>query len=173
MASQNKTLSLAEVSVGSIMTRQVRTIEGSRLLIECVRIMRDANIGSIVVLGSDDKPVGIFTERDLIRRMADRPESLELPMSQVMSKPLTTISPSATIWDAITLMGRSNIRRLPVVDKEKKLVGILTETDVFRLILSQQTLLLESISESIPVGTREKLKEMVDRLGMGKPPARV
>lgn len=152
------------------MTKQVKTIGGSRLLVECVRLMKSANIGSVVVV-EKDKPVGIFTERDLVRRIADGAESLTLTMTQVMSKPLKTILPTATVWDAITLMGRSDVRRLPVVEKGR-LVGILTERDIFRFILSHQNLLLEAVSESMPAATRAQLKDIVDRLGIERPPPR-
>ena len=92
-------------------------------------------------------------------------------MVQVMSKPLTIISPVATIWDALTLMGRADIRRLPVVENGR-LIGILTERDVFRLILSQQNLLLESVSESFPTATQEQFRGIAGQFGLERPPGR-
>lgn len=171
MTSSDRKISLIDTGVGSVMTKQVKTIEGSRPLLDCVKIMRDSNIGSLVVV-EEGKPIGIFTERDLIRKTAEGPESLGAPMVKLMSQPLTTISTTATIWDAITLMGRLNIRHLPAV-QNGKLVGILTERDVLRLILAQQSLLLESVSESLPATTREQLAAMVGRLGIERPPARM
>jgi CBS domain-containing protein len=153
------------------MTRGVKTIEVTRPLIHCVRMMKEADIGCVVAV-ENERPVGIFTERDLIRRMAESSESLGLTMGQLISKPLITVSPSATVWDAVTLMGRHNIRRLPVLEN-KKLVGILTQRDVFRLILTQQSLLLESVGESIPASTRAKLKGITGALGLEKPPNRM
>ena len=88
-----------------------------------------------------------------------------------MSKPLITILPSASIWDAITLMGRQGIRRLPVV-KDSKLLGILTERDVLNFIVSQQGLLLEAAAESLPPATREQLKAMRLQFGTGLPSKR-
>jgi CBS domain-containing protein len=171
MAARIRTVSLADASIGSIMTRQVRIVATTKPLVESIRIMKESDIGSVVVV-EDGRPVGIFTERDLVKKMAEGLESLGLSMAKVMSKPLITISPTATVWDALTLMGRHNIRRLPVVEA-KKLVGIVTERDVFRLILAQQSLLLESVSESIPASTRERLKGIVGALGIEKPPSRM
>ena len=117
--------------------------------------------------------MGIFTERDLVKKMAEKGHGiLASSMAQVMSKPLTIISPVATIWDAVTLMGRADVRRLPVVENGH-LVGILTERDVFRLILSRQSLLLESVSESFPAATRDQLKGIAGRLGLESPPGRM
>lgn len=165
-------MSLIDAPVRSAMNKDVKTVEATKTLADGVKIMRDANIGSIVVVGKDHSPVGIFTERDLVRKTAEKGHAaLGLTMAQVMSKPLTIISPVATIWDAVTLMGRADIRRLPVVENGH-LVGILTERDVFRLILSQQHLLLESVSESLPTATREQLRGIAGRFGLGGPPGR-
>lgn len=154
------------------MTKDVKTVEADQTLADCLRTMRDANIGSVVVVDQDKRPVGIFTERDLVKKMADMGQTtLGVAMSQVMNKPLTIISPGATIWDAVTLMGRADIRRLPVVENGH-LVGILTERDIFRIILAQQNLLLESVSESFPAATREQLRGIAGRLGIGRPPSR-
>ena len=126
--------------------------------------MKEAKVGCLVVVDAE-KPVGIFTERDLIRVIVEHgADSLNESMEKVMTKPLTTILPAATIWDAISLMGRLGIRRLPVVE-EGKLVGILTERDIFRLILSQQSLLLEAVSEAMPAATREQLLDMLGHFG--------
>ena len=171
MSSVNRKMSLIDTAVGSIMTQKVKTIGGSSHVSECVKVMKQAEIGSVVVV-QEDKPVGIFTERDLVKKIVEGSEILNLAVSQVMSKPLTVISPNATVWDAITLMGRVNIRRLPVVGNGK-LLGIVTERDVLRLILSQQNMLLESVSEYIPAATREKLKSVVGQLGIEKPPPRM
>ncbi len=171
MVTVSKTVSLADASVGSIMTTKVKTVGTTKPLVECIKTMKAEDIGSIIVV-EEGRPVGIFTERDLVRRMAEKLDSLGLPMAQVMTKPLITVSPTATVWDALNQMGRHNIRRLPVMDG-KKLVGIVTERDIFRLILSEQSLLLESVSESVPSSTREKIKGIAGALGIEKPPTRV
>jgi len=165
-----QTLSLAEIPVKSVMTKGVKTIEASKPLVDSIRLMNNHDIGSVVVV-ENDKPVGIFTERDLVRKLASGLGSLKRSMTEIMSRPLTTILPTATIWDAIILMDRNKIRRLPVVQQEK-LVGILTQRDVFRLIVSQQNLLLEAVSESLPFATRQQLKEAMVHLGVRKLPTK-
>ena len=154
------------------MTKDVKTIDGTKTLADAIKAMRDANVGSLIVVGKDQTPVGIFTERDFVRKIAEKGHgALGLAMSMVMNKPLTIISPSATIWDAITLMGRADIRRLPVVENGH-LVGILTERDIFRLILAQQNLLLESVSESFPASTRAQVRGIAGHFGLERPPGR-
>ena len=156
-------LSFIDMPVKSIMTKDVKTAEASKPLMECVEIMKRFNVGSVVVV-EDDKPVGIITERDFIRKLADGYATLGVEVSKLMSKPLTEISPNTTLWEAITLMVRLNIRRLPVVE-EGRLLGILTETDVLRLIIAHQSLIIESVSESLPSVTKEKLKVISAHFG--------
>lgn len=154
------------------MTKGAETVDAATILADAVRTMRDAKIGCIVVVGKDKTPVGIFTESDLVRKVAEKGHGvLSLALARVMSKPLTIISPVATVWDAMTLMGRAGIRHLPVVENGR-LVGIITERDVFRLVLSHQNLLLESVSESFPPATRDQFRGVAGHLGLGPPPAR-
>jgi len=167
LTTQNPSPSLTDATVGSFMTKDVRTGDVNTPLRDCVRLMMEQNIGSVVVL-EKETPVGIFTERDLVRLVGGGKENLDAKMSEVMSSSLATIAPTATLWDAISLMGHMNIRRLPVVDKGK-LVGILTEKDVMRLLLSQQNLLLEAVAEYLPAMTREQLQTLVLHFAPEKP----
>lgn len=136
---------------GSFMVRKVKTVEGSTPLIKSIKIMRNANIGCVVVT-EKGKPAGIFTERDLVRRLADGLKSLNTSTSSVMSKPLVSTSVDATLSDVVKIMRDKKIRRLPVIGKGK-LVGIVTEGDVARLIFSQHRVLIESTAGSILFGS--------------------
>ncbi len=70
-----------------------------------------------------------------------------------MSKPVITIDAASSIQDAIQSMKLNNIRRLPVVDREGKMVGIITDKDIFRAIINSQSL-AASISENITIEYR-------------------
>lgn len=165
-------MSLIDAPVRGVMTEDVKTVEATKTVSDAVKTMRDAKIGCLVVVGKDHTPVGMFTEKDLVRKVADKGHSaLGMTMAQAMSKPLTVISPSATIWDAVTLMGKAEIRRLPVVENGR-LIGILTERDIFRMILAHQNLLLESVAESIPTTTKEQLRGLAGHFGFGTPPGK-
>jgi CBS domain-containing protein len=154
MATLIRTISFADTSIESIMEREVKTALTTKPLVESVKMMKECDIGSLVVVSDMGKPVGIFTERDLIKKIAEKLENLGMSIGQVMSKPLITIAPTASVWDALILMAAHDIRRIPVM-QGRKLVGIVTERDIFRLILSQQEGLL-SLKESIPSDGLEK-----------------
>jgi len=136
-------VSLKRMPVENIMTREVKTIEGKKLVEDSIKLMRENDIGCVVVL-EKETPVGIFTERDLLRRVADHPHNLRLTMADVMSKPLKTILPTATVWDAIEAMNNGKIRHLPVVNAGR-LVGMVSQRDLLRLFFSHKDLLLAAI----------------------------
>lgn len=105
--------------VEQIMSKTVRTIDSAEDLGAAVRIMTRYGIGSVVVT-TNEKPVGIITERDAIKRVSKRGASvLKQTVSSLMSKPLITTMPETEIWKAFTIMLRNKIRRLPVTKGQK------------------------------------------------------
>ena len=95
--------------------------------------MNEHNIGSVVVL-RDGVPVGILTERDILRGLVIYKGLPELKVGKLMSSPLITCSPETPIPKAFALMREHHIRRLPVMDGNK-LVGIVTERDIIYWML--------------------------------------
>jgi CBS domain-containing protein len=158
MTARSGTQAFARTLVANVMIRQVKIVDEDASLVECARIMHTSKIGSLVVL-ENGNPLGIFTDRDLVRAVAtvDKNAAVAAKVSEFMSRPLTTISPRATLMDAITMMGRLNIRHLLVVE-DGRLVGILSARDLLFLILSSQDLKLERVSEDYSVTTREMIK---------------
>ena len=155
------------VAVSNFMTHNVKTISQVQSLKEAAKTMYENDIGSIVVVMNDRsaKPAGIITERDILKVVAydqlcqpttattashelPSPSLLDMTVINFMSKPVTTISSSASLWDAIQLMHHNIVRRLPVVDHEK-LVGIITEKDVIKAIANNSSLICE-LQERLP-----------------------
>ena len=91
---------------------------------EAAKIMSDENIGSLIMT-SGSKIKGIITERDLLRNFGKQEN-----ISQAMAKKVVTIGPDEALDRALTVMRDNEIKRLPVVDEKKKLVGIITITDI-------------------------------------------
>lgn len=100
-----------------------------------VELMVENDQGSVIVTDADDKVVGIFTERDLLRRyLTSQDKFLYLKVSEVMSSPVTTVTPDTTIADALALMNKKNVRRLPVVDENGRMIGFISWMEMFRNI---------------------------------------
>jgi CBS domain-containing protein len=159
-------MSIESVTVASIMTREVKTAKESQTVKAAARIMTEKDIGILVIVkGTEpDRPVGIITERDLVRVVGTTDTStLQMPLRDIMSKPVVTIEASSSIKDAIQSMELNNFRRLPVVDREKKMVGIVTDKDIFKVIMKSQAL-ITSMSGSLSVEYRpvyERFSEFV------------
>lgn len=103
---------------------EVKVISPELTLKEAVEIMSKENIGSLVII-SNGKLVGIITERDVLKNIKKLNSSVE----KIMSKDVTTIEDTESIDRAAEIMADKKIKRLPVT-REKKLVGIITATDI-------------------------------------------
>jgi CBS domain-containing protein len=124
-------------TVKDLMTKNVVTIESNKTIIEAAALMSEKDIGDLIVM-EDNAPVGIVTERDLVRRVLAEGKSSDSKVSEVMTRPLKVIDPEAPIKEAARRMVNKRIRRLPVI-KNNKLVGIITAAD-FARHLSKKTL---------------------------------
>lgn len=119
-------------TIGEIMTVSVVSVGPDEPVSAAVRAMVDHDIGSVLVV-EGDRALGIFTERDLTRRILTDPDLLRRPMREVMSAPVHATRPEAEIQQAFDLMNAKGIRRLAVVDGGR-LVGIVTERDLLRWV---------------------------------------
>jgi CBS domain-containing protein len=156
-------MSIESVSVGNIMVKAVKTASENQTVKAIAEIMSESNIGSVVIVSKQDtaRPLGIITERDIVRIVGrGQDTTLQMPASDVMSKPIITIDATASLKDAIQAMEQKNIRRLPVVNREKKVVGIVTDKDIFRAIMASQTMVV-SFCEGLLVDYRP----VYERLG--------
>jgi CBS domain-containing protein len=130
--------------IGKIMVSEVVTISPESTLYEAARIMGENRIGSLIVV-KYMTPVGIITERDLLREVADKEIALEKDwlaggasikeekVEKIMSYPLITISRKSSIKEAAQMMIEKKIRRLGVTESGK-LVGIVTAADLIRCL---------------------------------------
>jgi len=81
--------------------------------------------------------VGIVTERDIARMIGFSAKFFaDMNVSEIMSKPLITVTPNTSVKDAVALMDQKNIRRLPVVDYKGQMAGIITGKDIFKAVLN-------------------------------------
>jgi CBS domain-containing protein len=116
-------------TVRELMTETVATIASDASLLEASRIMRDRDIGDVVVVDGDAVR-GIVTDRDIVvRAIADEQPPGETPVSAIASTRMTTVSPEDSVKDVVQIMRDHAIRRLPVVESGKP-VGIVSIGDL-------------------------------------------
>jgi len=120
--------------VREIMTTPVVTVMFSDPVIAAVEKMISHDIGAVVVI-SGGRPVGIITERDILKRVIlEEKDPRSVFCQDIMSKPLITIKPDTPLSEALSIMRKHGIRRLPIVEGDE-LIGIITEKDLIRKIL--------------------------------------
>ncbi len=116
-------------SVRDVMTPLPRVLDASASVMDAAEIMRDSDIGDVVVL-EDRQLYGILTDRDIVVRvLAEGSDPATVRVGQVCSRELTTIPPTASVGDAVRLIREKAIRRLPVVE-EGEVVGIVSMGDI-------------------------------------------
>ena len=120
-------------TVAELMSTDVATAAATDTVATALRVMLERDIGSVVVV-EDGAPVGVFTERDLSRRILDDPHLPDRELGDQMTSPVEMIEPSMEIVAAFEHMNGRNVRRLPVVDDAGRLVGIVTERDLLRWV---------------------------------------
>ena len=116
------------MKVSEVMTPNPRTVQLSDTIEDAARIMRDEDTGAVPVI-EDDRVVGMITDRDIvIRAVADG--DFECTIDDIVSDDVVCATPEMTTAEAADLMAEHQIRRLPVVDDDEQLVGIVSLGDL-------------------------------------------
>jgi CBS domain-containing protein len=122
----------------------VRSIDPDLTVFEALKQMADHGIGALLVV-QNGKPVGLFSERDYARKLALRGlRSRETPVSAVMSSPVLTISPDASVQEALSVMTEKFVRHLPVVDGSG-VIGMVSIGDLVKAVIQDQQALIEQL----------------------------
>ncbi len=139
------------MSLEKLIRRPVETLPPTASCAEAARLMRDQNIGSVVVV-QNGAPVGVVTDRDLaLRIVADEHDPAELSLEQVMSHDTIFLSQNRELQDVVETMRDLGVRRLPIVDDEGRLSGIVSMDDVLALLAQDIGALGEAIQREIRV----------------------
>jgi CBS domain-containing protein len=144
--------------------REVVTVAPEATAAEIAHAMERHAVGAVVVVDAERRPLGIVTDRDLLVRAADLPESRAAVANALMSSPIATIDASADLEAVLHLMQKHSIRRVPVVDGGR-LVGIVTLDDLLVLLGREIADLGVAIRHSIERSRRaERLADLRTRL---------
>jgi signal-transduction protein with cAMP-binding, CBS, and nucleotidyltransferase domain len=122
-------------TVGDFMRKNLITIEESASVQEAANKMKDKNVSSLVVIDEISRPLGLITERDLVRKVCTHDVSTSKLMNkEIMSSPLITIESKSSVSEAVDMMLKNNVRHILVVDSKSteglnKPIGIVTPLD--------------------------------------------
>lgn len=133
--------------VNQIMVKDPITINLDASVRKAAQVMRDNEIGSVIIV-KEKKPVGILTERDIVRRITAvglNPETFTV--EKVCSKPVVAVNQILQVDDAVDIMRDNKIRRLVIVDNNDEVVGIVTSDDIgYNLRSMSETLAVKYIA---------------------------
>lgn len=126
------------MSVGKICNRSVVVVAPDDSVREAARRMAQYNVGTLVVLDAEERLLGILSDRDVaLRCIGSNLDPDADSVGDVMTSPVRSVPESTPIEDALSRMAASGVRRLPVVDTEDHLVGILSLDDVLELLAEE------------------------------------
>lgn len=125
------------------MKKEVITVKEEEGISQVSELMKKYDIGSIVVI-KGKKAEGIITERDIVYKIiAEKKNPYETTAKEAMSAPIMVIKPTALLEEAAKAMKTHRIKRLPVINEQKELVGIITEGDIMEIFPAVVDLLEE------------------------------
>jgi CBS domain-containing protein len=126
-------------TIRDVMTHNPRSLESSSSAVEAARVMRDVNVGLIPVV-EGDRLIGTVTDRDIaVRIVAEGMSPDRIHVGEIASRGLVTIDAAQELDEALRLMAKHQVRRLPVVEKDGKLIGIVAQADVAKHATPTQT----------------------------------
>jgi CBS domain-containing protein len=134
--------------IGEICTREVVIVKRNETVLEAAKLMRQHHVGDVVVIEERDGvrvPVGIVTDRDLVVEiMAPELDPAAMTVGDIMEQELMTVKESMGLFEAIQYMRSKTVRRLPIVDENGALIGILALDDLLEL-LSEELLAIAKL----------------------------
>ena len=116
-------------SIQDAMTSNPTTIEPGTTAREAAKLMKSEDVGPLPIV-EDGRLVGMVTDRDLAIRVLAEGKDPETPVGEIASKDIVTVDPQQSLEEAAHLMAEHQIRRIPVVEEDGKLVGILAQADI-------------------------------------------
>ncbi|AFU57083.1 putative signal transduction protein with CBS domains [Candidatus Nitrososphaera gargensis Ga9.2] len=101
--------------------------------LDMAKLMIKNKVGSVVLMDGDERPVGIITERDILRKVAaSNKPAKSIAAKDIMSSPVITVKAFDSIETAAAVMTKNKIKRLVVVEQDDSLAGVLSVTDIAR-----------------------------------------
>ena len=118
--------------IQELMTKSPRTVRADATLVEAAKLMREEDTGVVPIVDGENL-VGVVTDRDIaIRAVADGKDPQSTKVTDVASKDVVTVDPQQNLDEALRLMAQHQVRRLPVVEEDGRLVGIVAQADIAR-----------------------------------------
>ena len=117
--------------VRELMTESPRTVPPDASAVDAAKVMQNEDAGVVPIVEDDGRLIGVVTDRDIaLRVVAEGREPDSTKVAEIASQNLATVDPQQDIDEALRLMAEHQVRRLPVVEEDGRLVGILAQADI-------------------------------------------
>ncbi|CAN5259221.1 CBS domain-containing protein [soil metagenome] len=121
------------MKANEIMTAEPVCVTPDTPIQEAARLMKDQNVGMLPVVQAEGSRqlIGVITDRDIaLRHVAEGHTSGDCPVSEAMTEHVTTANPNSDVNDVMDIMGKEQVRRIPIVDERGDVVGVVAQADV-------------------------------------------
>src|ERR671932_1808541 len=126
-------------SIRDLMTANPCSIDAEQTVAHAAKMMRDEDVGLAPIV-EGDKLVGTLTDRDIaIRVVAEGKDPNQTTVREIASTSLVTVDPQQDLDEALRLMAQNQVRRLPVVEEDGRLVGVVAQADIARHASDERT----------------------------------
>jgi diguanylate cyclase (GGDEF)-like protein len=159
---------MQDTVIKSLMTTAVKCASPSTPLVQVVQTMIEDR-HSCMVIAENNIPVGIITERDIVKQFAElmqKTQRQDTTAASIMTSPAITVNEECSLFEALLIAQSNQIRHLPVTQSEGKLVGLITQTDLvaaqFQIVKTQKEILERAVAERTRelMGVNKKLQEL-------------
>lgn len=142
--------------IGDYCEKPAATVLGSETVRAAAQRMRDEGLGCLAVV-ADGRPTGIVTDRDLVlETLSERLDPGAVRVDEIVSRPLVTIEQETPVREAVRMIRRHAVRRLPVVDDKGQLVGIVAADDLLSLAAAELSGLAVAVRAQAPRDESER-----------------
>ncbi|RMH80634.1 MAG: CBS domain-containing protein [Acidobacteria bacterium] len=139
------------MSVESLARKEVITLKPSDSVFDAVKLMKEKNIGSVVIVDDENRPVGIITDRDVVLRVVyEGLDPKATALNKVMTRGLSVLEEGMGLFEALSFMREEGVRRYPVVDSSGKLTGFLSLDDMLYLLGKELASVADIIEKERP-----------------------
>ena len=157
------------MNIGEICVRNVIDCRATTSVADAARLMREQHVGDLVVVearGGKHFPIGMITDRDITIEVVALNVSVDrLAIGDIMSRDLISVAESEDVFRTLQLMRRKSVRRLPVVDRQGALVGILALDDLLEILAEEMTLMVKLIARQSEHEVHSRPSLETDRRG--------
>ncbi len=162
-------MGITSITVKDVMRTDVKYITTDATIRDAIKEMSGSWVSSLIVVDSNNEPLGIVTEKDAVRALAWSVNGFDLKVTNAMSTPIVTVEDTACLDTALTVMVERGINHLPVTSKGN-IVGMVTSRDIVRFIVKNR-LLAPEVIEGMNIKRRSEddvsmLKDMLSH-GLG------